>query len=86
MTEFVFVTKYALTAGIKKFAVKEIDGSMVTVTDERASNGWRFFHGDDWHRTEADAVTRAKTMRRLKVASHERQIEKLKKMTFEVGS
>lgn len=82
MTEFVFVTKYALTRGIKRFPVDRIDDRMVVVKDPLAPNGWRLFHGDDWHRTEAGAVTRAKTMRRLKVASLKRTIEKLNALTF----
>ena len=42
-------------------------------------------HGNDWHRTEADAVARAEQMRVKKIASLEKQIAKLKKLSFTVG-
>ena len=77
-----WVTKYALTLGIKK-----VDGRI----NHTISSGMFCYgdggtaHGNDWHRTEAEAVARAEQMRLKKIAGLEKQIAKLKKLSLTVG-
>ncbi len=41
-----------------------------------------YFYGKDWHETKDDAVWRAEEMREKKIASLEKQVEKLEQMRF----
>ena len=81
----VYITKYALTQGI--FEVEgEVCGGIFGRMFDAEKNG--YFHNhpygiDEWHRTRASAVRTAEQMRQKKIASLEKQIEKLKKMKFE---
>ena len=78
----VWVTKYALTLGIKKvdgIIPHAISSRMLCYGDHETA------HGNDWHRTEAEAVDRAEQMRLKKIAGLEKQIAKLKKLSFTVG-
>ena len=78
----VWITKYALTSGIKEIecedcengAVKEIENPLPT-----------FYHGEgkEWHRTKESAIQKAEEMRQKKIASLKKQIEKLEEMRFE---
>ena len=80
-----WVTKYALTTGIDKVSGNVCHG----ISSEMLSYGTQSFHatahGDEWHRTEAEAVARAEQMRLKKIAGLEKQIAKLKKLSFTVG-
>lgn len=75
----VWITKYALTGGIQ-----EMEGGL---SGERQY----FFSNDNsyciapnhWHKTRAEAVTCAEQMRQKKIASLEKQIDRLKKLKFE---
>jgi len=76
-----WVTKYALTLGIKKVDGRinhKISSGMLCYSDRETA------HGNDWHRTEADAVARAEQMRLKKIASLEKQIYKMKNLYFTV--
>jgi hypothetical protein len=76
-----FVTKYALTDGIKRKLVEPFgDTEMVSTVGASYEN----FHGEgrDWHRTYDGALARAERMRSDKIASHKKYIAKLEKMTF----
>ena len=78
----VWITKYALTSGIKEIecedcengAVKEIENSLPT-----------FYHGEgkEWHQTKESAIQKAEEMRQNKIASLKKQIEKLERLRFE---
>ena len=78
----VWITKYAMTRGIKEIecedcengAVKEIENPLPT-----------FYHGEgkEWHRTKESAIQKAEEMRQKKIASLKKQIEKLEGMRFE---
>lgn len=77
-----WVTKYALTLGIKKVDGRinhTISSGMLCYSDRETA------HGNDWHRTEAEAVARAEQMRLKKIESLEKQVAKLKKLSFTVG-
>lgn len=43
-----------------------------------------YYHGEgnDWHRTKESAIAKAEEMRKKKIASLKKQIEKLEKMEF----
>lgn len=84
----VWITKYALTKGIIETDVYEEclgtdpSGNMISVK----SNGYvSYFHGkgNDWHTTKESAIQKAEEMRKKKISSLKKQIEKLEKMRFE---
>lgn len=74
-----FVTKYALTSGIK-----EVEGCTF------GSSGFAYdgkgytahVHGKGWHRSKDAAVKQAEEMRIKKIASHKKAIAKLEKLSF----
>jgi hypothetical protein len=77
--EYFFVTKYALTKGI--FRVKNND--RVTVCHDHYLY-YRFFHGQsisvsqkDWFLTEAEARARVEVMRKARIKSLKRQIDRV---------
>lgn len=82
----VWITKYALTKGIFSRELieinAEISSTMITVRDEQALNRQTYYHGDDWHYSEDLAKQRAEEMRRKKIANLEKQIKKLKALSF----
>lgn len=76
------ITKYALTKGIIEMDVVESPNFQDMVSER--SNRLRHFHGMDWHLSKMQAIEKAEEMRSKKIASLEKQIEKLKKLKFEV--
>jgi len=83
----VFVTKYALTAGIQRVTARicsDISEQMIKYTDEA---GWHYHchtEGKDWHRTAEGAVARAEKMRQAKITSLQKCISALEKKKFSV--
>lgn len=78
----IYVTRYALTKGIQKVdATLHDNGAMASYKME---GHWdtAYVHGKDFWRTEEDAKKRANEMVAKKVASTEKQLVKLKKLTF----
>ncbi|MDP9528559.1 hypothetical protein [Pseudomonas protegens] len=78
----VWITKYALTAGII-----EAEGDIAAPGMIRYKDGGSFLqfaHGSDWHTTERDAFNRAEEMRQKKITSLQKQIKKLEGMQIEV--
>ena len=77
----VYITKYALSSGILLIDVDDRGDGVV----KDKSNSLLFFHGEgnEWHRTFASAKPRAEEMRVAKIASLEKQLAKLRAMTFE---
>lgn len=81
-----WITKYALTDGVIKVSGKvnhEISSRMFTY---RLPGDFSdtYVHGNDWHRTEHEALDRAEKMRAKKIASLKKQIAKLEAMKFVV--
>lgn len=78
-TETVWITKYALTKGILRAEgrVSRISTSIFLFGPDSF-----FGEGDQWHRTREAAIARAEEMRKAKIASHEKSIEKLRKLSF----
>lgn len=77
----IYVTKYALTAGIKEHDA-EIDGAMAIVRPIGTAWMTSYFHGNDWHMTANEASIRAEEMRIAKIASLRKQISKLEAVKF----
>lgn len=77
----VFVTKYALTVGIEEHKAEpcfDTDPNVVRVIG--ATFG--YLHKGEWWRTREAAVKKACEMRAKKIASLQKQITKLSKLTF----
>lgn len=82
-----WITKYALTSGIKEVMVRQSETYPEFVDEAEAKQGWfkQTFAGEgkEWHRTREAAVQRAEAMRKNKVISLRRQLAKFQKMTFQ---
>ena len=79
-----YITKYALTTGIYSAHGEVCHEISSTMFSERKNYGFLNYHGNEWHRTKEDAIMRAEEMRNRKIKSLEKQIEKLREMTFVV--
>lgn len=77
----IWVSKYALTDGIIKSDNVEVEDDIVWGPIPNCYFSRRMRH-PDWHRTEAAAIARAEEMRAFKIASLEKQIAKLRAITF----
>lgn len=77
----VYITKYALTTGIieSEADIIERDPKMIYTV----INSYNvYFFKPDWHQNKNEAIYKAEEMRKKKIASLEKQIEKLKKLKF----
>lgn len=80
----VWITKYALRSGIFSAEVEEEDeNDTVVVRNDNSLNP--YYHGDgrEWHRTKESAIAKAEDMRKKKITSLKKQIEKLENMEFD---
>lgn len=81
-----YITKWALTAGIKEREGVPLDGSKTRMAEVFKTDGeftaW-FVLKPDWHLTRQEAVKQAEAMRQKKLASLRKQLAKLEKMRFE---
>jgi hypothetical protein len=76
----VWITRYALTTGIKKYAKARRDiqrPGMISI-------GYACYHRPDWHCNAKDALARAEDMRKKKIESLRRQLIKMERKTFTV--
>lgn len=76
-----YITKYALSSGIREATVERFASAPTMVSEVGAL--FVNHHGNDWHLTKEDAVKRAEAMRIAKIASLEKQIAKLRKLKFD---
>ncbi|MGG7470791.1 hypothetical protein ACVVIH_20565 [Chryseobacterium arthrosphaerae] len=77
----VYITKYALTKGIIESEGEILGGP--TKMLRTTINSYRVnFYGTEWHQNKNEAIYKAEEMRKKKIASLEKQIEKLKKLKF----
>jgi len=79
---FAWVTKYALTDGIKVVDATvhhSINSKMISWKEGEYSNN---AHGKDWHRTPEEAVLRAEEMRKAKIESLKKSIKKMESLKF----
>ncbi len=75
----VFITKYALTAGIECREATACTNNADLIVSDR-----QYFHGEgrEWHRTFEDAVKRAEEMRLAKIESLEKSLAKFRALRF----
>ena len=71
----VFITKYALTKGIIEAEAEHLGDGMARV-------GRSYYHGKDWHKTRRDAIIDARDRRTRKIASLEKQLKRVKGLSF----
>lgn len=75
----VYVTKYALTQGILEKEVKSVSPTFVATTCTR----WdEFYHKPYWYETLEEAYEHAEKLRKDKIKSLQKQIDKLNKIEF----
>lgn len=80
-----FITKYALTSGIFVFTGTISRASPGMLHGRRSEEHYtEHFHGEgrDWHRTWESALARAEKMKEAKIASLNKSIRKIERMTF----
>lgn len=77
----VFITKYALTDGIKEATVTECGDNMVT-DDSMTYPACYHKEGRDWHLTKESAVARANKMRDDKIKSIAKQSARIAALRF----
>jgi hypothetical protein len=77
-----WITKYALTAGIKEIEAEDCFDISATMIKDANAEWLACYHGDDWHRTRESAVVKAEKMRLKKIASLKQQIAKLEGIKF----
>lgn len=80
--ETVWITKHAISAGIEEVEVLSRDGKYVTVRRENYSNGWDLLGKGDWASTKEEAMRVAEEMRKKKLDSLRKQIDKLEIMSI----
>ena len=76
-----WITKYALTQGIYEIDAEDCGGGMIA---DKSTTWATYFHGEgrDWCSTKQAAIKRAEEMRAARIASLNKSIEKLKRITF----
>lgn len=72
-----WITKYLLTKGIYKVSAEKCRPEMIKELDSKWGN---YFHGKEWHATEADAKAHAAVIIAAKRKSIARQIASIDKM------
>lgn len=83
----VYVTRYALSDGIRKCEVLQTDDDgYVSVKWPGACNGSALFPKSAYSHTKEDALACARAMRDKKIKSLEKQIAKLRKLYTEDGN
>lgn len=80
----VWITSYALTKGVFEIEAEICEdtiyqGSMIKEVSEGLPI---YYHKPHWWHSKELALVRAEQMRNAKIKSMEKQIEKLKKLTF----
>ena len=80
-----YVTKYALTDGIVIVDAEASENSIGMISYKKPGH-WAtmFAHGKDWHRTEQAALARAEEMRKKKIVSLEKSIDKMRSLEIKV--
>lgn len=76
----VYVTKYALTEGVKEIEVS--DCFNVNPTMVAAKIGYGFYHKGEWFRTREEALIDAERRRLRKIKSLRTQLGKLEQLRF----
>jgi len=77
-----YITKYALTTGIYKMQVTYYPYENMIVQRGSAGVCDHYFHQNEWYRTWEEAWARAEEMRKKKIDSLRKQIDRLEDMVF----
>lgn len=84
MQHYVYDTSYALSTGI---AVRRLDDpcdpARKLIVSYKQNCGFRSISPAKWHATKAEAIAAAEAQRNKKIASLEKQIQKLRDITFD---
>ena len=81
-----WITKYALTQGIHERMVEDcfdISPTMVTTIKREGEYSAVHFFGQDWHRTKADAIKRAREMQTKRLESIDQQRARIAALKFD---
>jgi hypothetical protein len=79
----VWITKYALSSGIIVAENAKLCANSTAVSYTTGDSSYpQYAHSKDWHRSRVDAILRAEEMRRKKITSLTKQIEKLRRLDF----
>jgi hypothetical protein len=76
-----WISKYALSRGVFEVEVEDrfdIAPTLIASTDNQS-----LYRRDQWHRTMEVALEKAEKMRVTRIAALQRQLGKLKKLTFD---
>lgn len=76
----VWITKYALTKGIIEKEVRDCGDGMV---EDKSTHFPTYYHNGEWYSDKNYAIFRAQEMRKKKISSLKKQIDKLEDMKFE---
>ena len=79
----VYITKYALSSGIRVEEAEVIKGSASIILIKGYLCGNKYYHDDDWHTDWPSAKAQAGRMRVNRIASLNWQISKLMALHFE---
>lgn len=80
----VFITKYALTEGIKEIETDIRKNEVGNYEYVFYGNHYFFYIGKDAFTDKSEALKKAEEMKIRKIASLRKQIEKLEKLSFKV--
>jgi len=75
-------SKHALTKGLIEQEAEEVGDKLVKIGILQYLHG----EGRNWHRTKEQAVERAEVMRKKRIASLRKQLERLESMRFDANS
>ena len=81
----VYITKYALTAGIFSVEAKITDGSDMISYRPDEKSFLCYAHKGEWHSCADKAIARAEEMRIAKLKSLDKQAKKVSAMVFEIA-
>jgi hypothetical protein len=77
-----YITKYALTRGIFTIEYKQDSWMNEETMIADKNNPLCYYHRPDWHLLHGEALLRAEEMRQAKIKSLEKQLKKIKNLTF----
>lgn len=78
----VWITKYAMTFGVFTAEAEEAGQAMCAVRPKECSSFTAYYHGNDWHTDEAEAIEQFNQMKQKKIASLKKQLAKVEALEF----
>ena len=77
-----FITKYALTSGILEVEGENKPDTPKMFVSRPVGSFAQFYHKPFWHETLEEAQAHAETLRLAKIGSLEKQMKKLRSLSF----